>query len=540
MRVTVFDGAESIGGNKIYVQEGEHGVFLDFGLNFAVSGKYFKEFIKIRDTRGLNDPLEMGLLPNIDIYRRDLYPLDLLVQPRKIRVDAVLISHAHVDHYGMLGYLDFDIPMVASPETLALIKAFQDSERSNDSKDAIYSMDREMADSDPRVLKKIQIKTDNVKREDKIMEKKEEMREHYRIRPLIPTEKLSDQLMEFMHYQGDNLKINHFENNMYIGSLEELPFIIRAYPVDHSIYGSTAFVIEGDTTLAYTGDLRLHGERGSKTLEFAKSAKDASILITEGTRTAPGEHEYVSEDDVKEKCREVVESEKSLVIADFSPRNFERLKIFSEIARKTSRTLVITEKDAYAVEALIRAGTNIDTGNIHIYKKLSDDVYWWQEYLGRTKIRKKDVPNRFKGKSNIWVDRFVDPKEIRENPGDYILAFSLYDMPNLMDIKPDGGLYLYSSTEAFSEDMELDFITLANWLERYSMTSVGFRVVNGKPEFEKGYHASGHAGPEELERIIDIIDPEVIIPVHTVNPRWFVERYGERVRIPRNGEEITF
>jgi ribonuclease J len=36
-RITVYDGAESIGGNKIFVEDQGPGIFLDFGKNF---GKY--------------------------------------------------------------------------------------------------------------------------------------------------------------------------------------------------------------------------------------------------------------------------------------------------------------------------------------------------------------------------------------------------------------------------------------------------------------------------------------------------------------------
>jgi len=35
-------------------------MFLDFGLNFERSGMYFREFIKSRASRGINDHLEMG------------------------------------------------------------------------------------------------------------------------------------------------------------------------------------------------------------------------------------------------------------------------------------------------------------------------------------------------------------------------------------------------------------------------------------------------------------------------------------------------
>ncbi len=57
------------------------------------------------------------------------------------------------------------------------------------------------------------------------------------------------------------------------------------------------------------------------------------------------------------------------------------------------------------------------------------------------------------------------------------------------------------------------------------------------PSFERGYHASGHASGEELLRMVEEIEPEVVIPVHTERPEFFVERLsGVRVVLPMEGE----
>ena len=52
--ITVYDGAGTIGGNKIFVEDGA-GVFLDFGMNFAKYGVFFQEFLTERSTRGIHD-----------------------------------------------------------------------------------------------------------------------------------------------------------------------------------------------------------------------------------------------------------------------------------------------------------------------------------------------------------------------------------------------------------------------------------------------------------------------------------------------------
>ena len=102
---------------------------------------------------------------------------------------------------------------------------------------------------------------------------------------------------------------------------------------------------------------------------------------------------------------------------------------------------------------------------------------------------------------------------------------------------PNGGTYIYSSSEAFGEEQEFSFLRLWNWLQYFGFEVHGFRIDGyEKPIFEKGLHASGHVSKEELRKIIDDIDPDYIIPVHTENPMWFNNKWGEKAVVLRNGE----
>jgi len=75
--ITIYDGADTIGGNKIYVEENGKGVFLDFGMNFKKYHYFFQEFLKERSSRGLYDLIHLDLIPKLNIYREDLIPQDL-------------------------------------------------------------------------------------------------------------------------------------------------------------------------------------------------------------------------------------------------------------------------------------------------------------------------------------------------------------------------------------------------------------------------------------------------------------------------------
>ncbi|MFX0043618.1 MAG: MBL fold metallo-hydrolase RNA specificity domain-containing protein, partial [Candidatus Hodarchaeota archaeon] len=131
---------------------------------------------------------------------------------------------------------------------------------------------------------------------------------------------------------------------------------------------------------------------------------------------------------------------------------------------------------------------------------------------------------------------------IKENPDAFIICFSSNDVINFLDISALGGIYIYSSPGAFKTEQEFDFIRLNRWLKSYGIKPYGFRIekTNGteRPIFTRGFHASGHASENELEWIIDKINPKMIIPVHTENLDWFKERYRDKAKILRKGEKL--
>jgi len=503
MKITVYDGATTIGGNKIYVEENDKGVFLDFGMNFAKYSQYFQEFLTERSGRGIHDLIHLNLIPKINVYRKDLIPSDLDVSsyPR-LNVEAVLLSHAHMDHCGNIGLLSEDIAIVTSPVSLAILKALRDSSQAKIGSEIAYFSPK-APQEDGRYLKS---KSGN-----------------YVGRKFVCTSEFSDDLMEFISSRPGTKGIVDGEVSHI--SDTALPFEVRAFEVDHSIYGANAYIIYGDVAVSYTGDLRLHGRNAAKTKEFVKKSRDARVLIIEGTRTSR-EDVNESEKMVFENCLRAVEESKGIVIADFSPRNFERLETFLKIARKTGKELVVTAKDAYMLHAIECADGACRLGDARIYYEIKD--------RSRAKWETEIVMKK-------WGEKFVDPAEISRNPENYILCFSFYDMKHLLDIKPESGAYIYSSSEAFSEEQEFDFLRLHHWLNEFNLKVYGFKMVlrEGKlaPEFIKGYHASGHASKEDLRWIIEQIDPDIVIPVHTTSHEWFVENF-EGVVVLEDGGSV--
>ncbi len=508
--LTVYDGAMGIGGNKLYLEENGNGVFLDFGKNFGKYGVFYEEFLKNRDTRGIHDHIYLDLLPKLNIYRPDLIPSDLAIsQYPSLNVAAILLSHAHMDHCGNIGMLREDIPIVASPESIVIMKGMQDAGISSLETDTAYFSSRQPTDGMGFYLSFVAGR-------------------NYQGRDFCCTEKPSEALKSFLSRKPgqDGKRAKKLDPGQCICyDNVAFPFEISAHPVDHSIFGATAYILKGETTVAYTGDLRLHGKNGQSTREFVSRAKDASVLITEGTRAGPSEEEKTSEQSVCETCRECVESSSGLVIADFSPRNFERLESFKEIAQKTGRELVTMAKDVYMLHNLQCINGSCTTEGLRIYDEIMDKSKrkWEQEIV-----------------QPLYDDRYVDHTSIRESPENYILCFSFFDMKHLLDIKPEGGTYIYSGCEAFNEEMEIDFKRLWHWLKRFNINSSGFSLdENGVPSFDKNYHASGHAPGEDITWVIDQIDPDYIVPIHTEARDWFARSF-ENVILVDEGRPYEF
>ncbi len=296
----------------------------------------------------------------------------------------------------------------------------------------------------------------------------------------------------------------------------------RFFRVDHSIPGSGAFALETPIGwLVYSGDLRRHGHSKWRTEEFAQevAALRPAVFVVEGTslRSEPA----LEEPAVHEAAGAVVAREAGLVIADFSPRNIERLRTFHDIAQDRGRRLVVTTRDAYLLEYM----NLIDPA---IPRPDSDRLAVLREPAASRSNWEKALFERFR-------DNVVEASTIRDEPGGYILCMSFFDIANLIDLEPDGGTYIYSSSEAHNEEQVIDQTRLANWIAHF-----GLKAVGGLPGAEEGpYHASGHIDGPGMEWLIDTINPERIVPVHSQKLRWFEERWPEKTVHAEYGVRLT-
>jgi len=519
MQLTVYDGADTIGGNKILLEDQGVNLFFDFGINFHLRNQYFEEYLVPRSRRGFLDMFHIGFLPPLrSIYRQDLEipGLDIWSRVRfpypvrEIELHGILLSHAHLDHSGHISFLRRDIPVVTSLCTAYIGKAIQDSSRSDFEKEVCYLI--------PKVESNGLLQSG-----------------HYKSFPgeqrpfgVCDCEPTVAPGAEFWKNVPGSRGIMCCELKK-VEAIMGLP--IKAFPVDHSIFGASAFAVEtSQGWVVYTGDIRLHGKYGSLTREFAQavSTLNPTALICEGTHVDA--ETAIDEATVHSRALDIVRGCDTLVIADFGPRNLERLLTFRDIAQDCSRKLVISAKDFYLLEAASLA-TQV------VLPPEKDDVMLLYKEPKRLEKWEEEVYAKYGG-------RTVEPEGLKKNGADYILCFSFWDINELIEIDPDpGGVYIYSSSEAFDEEQRFDIVRLRNWLKLFGMRPVGVPdAQTGKPlEEEKGFHASGHiTGPDLLE-LIKTINPDFVIPVHTENPAFFKENIEpKKLRLPTKGQPIVF
>lgn len=112
--ITFYGGVNEVGGNKILLKDGDVKVFFDFGMSFALRRQYYSPpLLSPKSEKSLQ---ELGVLPKIDgIYKFDEKPPE---------VDAIFISHGHMDHSAYLSFIKREIPVYCGETTRIILQAF--------------------------------------------------------------------------------------------------------------------------------------------------------------------------------------------------------------------------------------------------------------------------------------------------------------------------------------------------------------------------------------------------------------------------------
>jgi len=448
-------------------------IFMDFGMSFSAEGQFFSQFLGPRTSNSLNDLFELGILPKIKgLYSRDYARHMDFGGDEDTEIDAVLLTHAHVDHCAYIPYLRPDIPIYCSEESRLIMQNFDETGS------------------------------------DQYLTLKERFQIH------------EGKQGAMMRSSGDRVKIPRkiklFESNkpFSIDSIDVEPL-----PVDHSIPGVHAFILHtADGSIGNTADLRFHGRRKEDTEKFVQrcAESDLDVLLCEGTRVdAPPS---ITEYDVETEITNIVNDTKNLAICGYPVRDLDRLLSFYIAAKNTNRDLVIDMKQAYLLKLFYESDNlrgkypSPTDDNIKIYIQrgkwglidkdidiftekifLEDYGTWQKEFL--------DYPNR------------VDYRDIAKNQNQYIFYCSDFRLQDLIDVKPsEGSSYIRSLTEPFNDEMIIKEKQIKNWFAH-------FGVTNREDNWHQ-IHVSGHGDGEQIKHVVENTKSKKIIPIHTVDDSY--------------------
>lgn len=265
---------------------------------------------------------------------------------------------------------------------------------------------------------------------------------------------------------------------------------ITPFSVDHSACDSYMFLIEADgKKILHTGDFRLHDFRGKaipKILDKLIGKVDA--LIIEGTTLSRTDAKPMTERELQQKVKTYMEQYKYVFVLCAST-NLERICAFSKAVPQGKYFICDEYQDSL-----------LDLIQQH-----------WGEYSPLYRNIKKitygeNLLPRFIEKGFLMMVR--DNRKFRKI---------------IRNVDPEESIILYSMWDGYRTrpgSTIPDFLNLTRQWEPL--------------------HTSGHASQEDIQMVIEKVNPNIIIPIHTDNPGMLQAICPNRnIVILNDGEEVS-
>lgn len=292
-------------------------------------------------------------------------------------------------------------------------------------------------------------------------------------------------------------------------TLELGRFRVTPYLADHSAFDSYSLLVEADARrLFYSGDLRGHGRKADVFEELLRDAPTSvHAALLEGTRIGRSDSDgELDESTLEAAMTGAFRDAPGLVLVYASAQNIDRLVTVYRACLRAGRVLVV---DLYC--ATIARATGRGSIPQPGFSGLRVYVPQRQRILVKNAVEFHRVDEL--GSARIFRD------EIRES-ADEIVA--LLPASTTAELARDGCL-----TEA-----RAIWSLWPGYLDQPS----GRRLVtllarHGVPL--NRLHASGHASVGQLERLVEALAPERVVPIHTSAPDLYdsifsrVERHDD-------------
>lgn len=267
-----------------------------------------------------------------------------------------------------------------------------------------------------------------------------------------------------------------------IGDITVTPFLC-----DHSAFDSYMLLCEAHgEKILYTGDFRSNGRKSFDRLLSALPEK-VDKLICEGTTLSRKKQDVLRESDLEEQAVAEFRKATGPIFILQSSTNIDRIVTMYRAAKRSERIFL---QEVYMADVTSSIGGSIPNPGFN-------DVY---AFITNPKRHDALVKYRRMGKERMAKTPFV--MCVRSSMLRYLQGLS-----KIMNF--DGGLLVYSMWSGYQQQPEM-----SHFLKECE--DMGLRSVT--------LHTSGHADPDTIQKLIERVQPNEIIPVHTENPEWFDNR----------------
>jgi len=316
----------------------------------------------------------------------------------------------------------------------------------------------------------------------------------------VYTTKETAELMKISGVLGEDLT-KHLDIQPVEDSVTVKDFRVTKFDVDHSAFGACAFLFEAcGKRILYSGDIRLHGKKG---VLYKNLPQNVDYLFLEGTNLDKGVRQMTETAIENEFVSQFKENKDSLHLVWCSSQNIDRIVDLYRACIKTNRILCVDLYAAYVLKLV-----NASNDKIPSIKTHDNLMIYFPHRLTSLLIEKDEklVYGLRQGATKLVKG------DLSVNPSKYVVLFR----PKLLG---DLGRYINNTkvcltTSIWSQYWEQDkpeITRLKAWLA-------------AKPELRKRLpdnHTSGHADVESLQEIVEHIQPNVIVPIHTEHSESF-------------------
>ncbi|MDP5215651.1 ribonuclease J [Ruegeria sp. 2205SS24-7] len=263
--------------------------------------------------------------------------------------------------------------------------------------------------------------------------------------------------------------------------IEAGPFKVGFLPVSHSIPESAGLVIDTPGgRIVHSGDFKLDtdpvvGEAFDADLWADVAKPGVKALVCDSTNVFSS-HPGRSESEVGPEITKLVAGAEGMVVATTFASNVARVKTLAEAGARAGRSVVLLGR---AMRRMIEAA--VETGVLSDFPKVISPE------------EAQDVP-----RGNLML--IVTGSQGERRAASAQLARGKYRGLSLAE----GDLFLFSSKTIPGN--EKGVIRIINQL-----SEMGVDVVDDSSGL---YHVSGHANRPDLERVHQIVDPQMVIPMH--------------------------